>query len=254
MKNLFYLFSCLLIFSPILFFSQIENTIDVKAAIEVKNAESMISIHAKAINNDDIVHALNYLLISIKRSSNGNISNNKQEGRFIISPDERKDLSQITINYANDDQVKIYLFIRNEKENQLVSKDSLFFNVKSDELLSHKYNFSNEKDEIVKEEDFELKGLVVDNTKSKIGKDFFEAFYNIYKDSTNQFAFVININELPSIGRNGIINIDTSDKNIYSFRVVPNDDYIIAQAQMTMRYLNNYYRESKLLDKELRAP
>lgn len=253
MKYFNFLFSCILILFPISIFSQIENVFNVKAIIEVKNAEDVTSIDAKAINNDEVVHDLNYLLISIKQSSNGNMTNNKQEGKFVISPDETKDLSHVTISHTKDDQIKIYLFIRNEKENKLISKDSLFINVTDDIQISTNRSIKNPDTEIT-EEDFELKGIVVDNTKSKLGKDFFETFYNIYRDSNEKYAFAINVNELPSIGRNGIINIDTSDQNIYSFRVVPNDEYITAQAQMTMRYLNKYYRESKLLDKELGAP
>lgn len=255
MRKLIILFSFILFFLPIKIISQFENNKNVKAVIEIKKAENMISIDAKATNNDEIVHDLNYLLLTVKQSTTGNLSNNKQAGKFVISPDETKNLSHVTINYSPEDKIKIYLFVRNEKENVLISKDSVFINIdKQSEMSSNKNNISSKNKEVVKEDDFELKGLVVDNTKSKIGRDFFELFYNLYKDAPEQYAFVINVNELPSIGRNGIINIDTSDRNIYSFRVVPSDEYIAAQAQITLRYLNNYYRENNMIQKELKAP
>lgn len=238
---------------PTFLFSQIEKNNNVKANLDVKKEENVISIKAKAINNDDIIHDLNYLLISVKQSSTGNISNNKQEGRFVINPDETKDLSQIIINSQPDDQIKIYLFIRNERENLLLSKDSVYININKENDISS-LNTKTIKKEEPKEEDYSLKGLVIDNTKSKIGKDFFELFYTQYNQLSEQFAFVITVSELPSFGRNGIVNIDVGDRNLYSFRVVPNDDYISAQVQMSLRQINNYDRENKLINKELRAP
>lgn len=255
MRRLIILFSTILFFLPVKIISQFENNKNVKAVIEVKKAESIISIDAKATNNDQIVHDLNYLLLTIKQSTSGNFSNNKQAGKFVISPDETKNLSHVTLNYSPEDKIKIYLFVRNEKENVLISKDSVFINIdKQNAISSNKDKLSEKNKEVVKEDDFELKGLVVDNTKSKIGRDFFEVFYNMYKDSPEQYAFVINVNELPSIGRNGVINIDINDRNIYNFRVVPSDEYINAQALLTLRYLNNFYRENNMIQKELKAP
>ncbi|MGV4413408.1 CsgE family curli-type amyloid fiber assembly protein [Chryseobacterium sp. T1] len=238
---------------PIFLFSQIEKNNNVKANLDVKKEENVISIKAKAINNDDIIHDLNYLLISVKQSASGNLSNNKQDGKFIINPDETKELSEIVVNSEPDDQIKIYLFIRNERENLLISKDSVFINITNEnDILS--LNTKKIKKEEVKEEDYSLKGLVIDNTKSKIGKDFFELFYSKYNQLSDQFAFVITVSELPSFGRNGVINIDVGDRSLHSFRVVPNDDYIAAQVQLSLRFINNYDRENKLINKELRAP
>lgn len=238
---------------PTFIFAQFEKINNVKAILDVQQNEGVLSISAKATNNDNIIQDLNYLLISIRQSKSGNLSNNKQEGKFIINPDETKVLSKININSAPDDQVKIFLFVRNERENQLVSKDSVFININKENDISANNKKLNLKD-IVKEEDFSLKGIVIDNTKSKLGKDFFEKFYSECTQLPELFSFVITVAELPSIGRNGVINIDVGDKNIYTFRVVPNDDYLSAQVSQSLRQLNNYDRENKLIDKELKAP
>lgn len=242
---------CVIVFLslPVFLFSQIDKDNSVKAILDITKDENTISIKAKATNNDDVIHDVNYLLVSIKQSVSGNLSNNKQEDKFIINPDETKDLAQITINNQPDDQIKIFLFIRNERENRLISKDSVFINI-------HKENDTSSLNTKVvnKEEDYSLKGLVIDNTKSKIGKDFFESFYAQYNQLPAQFAFVITVAELPSFGRNGVINIDVGDNTVHSFRVVPNDDYITAQTQFSLRQINNYDRENKRINKELRAP
>lgn len=253
MNKFFILYVITFLSWPVFLFSQIEKNNNVKANLDVKKEENIISIKARAINNDDIIHDLSYLLISVKQSSTGNLSNNKQEGKFVINPDETKDLSQIVINSRPEDQIKIYLFIRNERENQLISKDSVFININKENDIST-LNKKAVKQAETREEDYSLKGLVIDNTKSKIGKDFFELFYSQYNQLPAQYSFVITVSELPSFGRNGIINIDDGDENLHSFRVVPNDDYIAAQVQLSLRQINNYDRENKLINKELRAP
>lgn len=228
---------------------------DLKTMLETNYQEDRLTIQAKIINNSDLIHDLNYLLVGIKQSKSGNLSNNKQEGKFVINPDETQLLSTLSINIEKEDLLKVYLFIRNEDKNELVTKDSIFVNVDNNANI-FKSNLSqnpiqNSQEPEIKEEDFILSGIVLDQTKSKVGKDFYDYFYSRYSLLSEKYPFIITISELPSLGRNGIINIEVGDKVVHTFRTMPKEDYLTAQVDFTLRQINGYNRQNKLIEKEL---
>lgn len=226
------------------------NVSNIKAAIDVKQTEDILDIKAKAINNDDIIHGLNYLLIVIKQSKTGNLSNNKQEGEFVIQPNQEKLLSGIFLNITKEDQLKIYLFIRNEKENMLISKDSVFINIAPNtqtQNLKQTTNMANLKR--AAKEDYTIKGIMVDNTKSKVGKDFFDMLFNQYSQLSEKYTFTITLRELPSFSNNGIISIEVEDLTIFTLRAIPNEEYLNLQLQLCLQQINNYNKNRNLISK-----
>lgn len=247
-KNLFHLIVSLLLSLTSFVHLGLAQNNGIKSELEVNQLENLISIKSTAINNDQIIYEVNYLMISIKKSKTGNLSNQRQEGKFVINPAEKKTLSEIKVNAEVGDEIKSYLFIRDENKNLLLSKDSVLIKFDGKYVKLDEYELNNYE---VKSDEFILKGIVVDNTKSKGGKDFFDIFYSKYNLMNQKFPFIIDINELPSFGQNTIINIDIGEKTLYSFRVVPNEEYNSSQTEVIFRYLNNYQRESKLLDNQI---
>ncbi|WP_236582144.1 curli production assembly/transport protein CsgE [Sphingobacterium spiritivorum] len=226
------------------------NKSEIKAVLNVKQTEGMLNIKAKAVNDDVIIHDLNYLLIAIKQSPSGNLSNNKQEGKFVVKPDEEKLLSEISLNLTPDDQLKIYLFIRNEKENALISKDSVFINIDPNARTpTQKQTTVTVGSKKASHEDYSIKGIMVDNTKSKIGKDFFDMLYAQYSQSTEKYTFTITLRELPSFSNNGIISVEVEDLIIFTLRAIPNEEYLNLQLQLCLQQINNYNRNRGLLIK-----
>ncbi|WP_449399298.1 hypothetical protein [Chryseobacterium wanjuense] len=70
----------------------------VTAKIESSFVENQIKLKAVVSNNTTIYKELNYLLVSIKKGSGGNLSKNQQSGKFSINPNEVKVLSEINVN------------------------------------------------------------------------------------------------------------------------------------------------------------
>lgn len=91
---------------------------------------NFIRVENSAINNSELHAELEYLYISIRKNKQGNISSNKQSGKFSIAPKSTKKLSESTININPDDELKCYLYIKDENSKNLISKDSLLINVK----------------------------------------------------------------------------------------------------------------------------
>lgn len=211
------------------------------AKIENETIEKQLKIKAIVTNNTPTYVELNYLLVSIKKGENGNLSNNKQSGKFSINPGETKSLSEINIGLENKDALKAFLYIRDEQTQKLISKDSLEIN----------QNFFNKKiSQVEKEEAFELKGLTIDDTKTKVGRDFYDMFYIQYNQIPDKSTSSIKISELPARGTSGQINIEIDDKVIYSFITNPSEDYLMEQLANTLRYIKEYNVRKNLIKNE----
>lgn len=224
---------------PSLTFGQEDKRIIAK--IENETLEKQLKIKAIVTNNTPTYVELNYLLVSIKKGENGNLSNNKQSGKFSINPGETKSLSEINVGLENKDALKAFLYIRDEQTQKLISKDSLEIN----------QNFFRKKiSQVEKEEAFELKGLTIDDTKTKVGRDFYDMFYIQYIQIPDKRTSSVKISELPARGTSGQINIEIDDKVIYSFITNPSEDYLMEQLAYTLRYIKEYNIRKNLIKNE----
>ena len=238
MKNLvFYTF--LFVFLSVFTYGQEDKKIVAK--IEKESIEKQLKIKALVNNNTSTYQELNYLLISIKKGSSGNLSNNKQSGKFSINPGESKSLSEMAVNLEKGDALKSFLYIRDEETQKLIAKDSLEINQDF---------FKKTVSVLEKEEAFELSGLTIDDTKSKVGKDFYDLFYIQYNQIPDKSNSAITITELPARGTSGQINIQIDDKLIYSFMTNPSEDYLKEQLDFTLRYIKDFNSRKNLIKNE----
>lgn len=240
MKNLYsYISATLFILLSASLYSQEDKKIVAKIENEV--IEKQLNIKALITNNTATYQELNYLLISIKKGASGNLSNNKQSGKFSINPGETKKLSEMNVNLEKKDALKAFLYIRDEQTQKLIAKDSLeinqdFFSIKISTV---------EKDEI-----FELKGLTIDETKTKVGKDFYDLFFIQYSQTPDKSNSAITISELPMRGTSGQINIQIDDKVVYSFVTNPSEDFLKEQISNSLRYIKDFNAKKNLIKNE----
>ncbi|AZA46798.1 hypothetical protein EG346_00555 [Chryseobacterium carnipullorum] len=213
----------------------------VNARIERSILENQIRLKAVITNNTQVYKELNYLLISIKKGKSGNLSNNQQSGKFSINPNEVKVLSEINVNLESKDALKAFLYVRDEETQKLIAKDSLEIN----NDLFRKKTAKAEEDAV-----FELKGLTIDETKTKVGKDFYDIFYMQYSQMSDKSSGAVTISELPLRGTSGQISIQIDDKVIYSFMTNPNEDYLNEQLAATLKYIKEFNAKKNLIKNE----
>lgn len=214
------------------------NSQNVEAKLVTKTVDNFVDIKGIATNleatyNDE----LNYLLFSLKKGITGNYSRNSQEGKFSLNPNEEKELSSLSLNIQKGEECKVYLFVRKNKE--LISKDSTI--IYSAEKLEEKA--------YVEESEIEIKGLVIEDVKTKPGKDFYDYFYQKYLTSGAQYPFIVNITEKPSIGTSSKITITVDDRVIFEFMSRPSDEYIEMAATQALSRIRGYSTQRKLLYK-----
>ena len=237
-KGIFHILSLLLFLtSGTSLFSQES----VRAKIVAKVADNLIDAKAIAQNNEaTIKDDYSYLLFSLKKGAQGNYAKNSQSGQFSLEPGEERELASLKINIQKEEECKIFLYIR--KENVLISKDSITIYAAEKE----------KKNEIIAESDFEIKGIVVEDVLTKIGKDFHDYFYQAYSNSGDQYPFIINIKEKPYFGRSSIITIEIEDQIIFEFFTKPDEEFLREAVKSSLQNIKQYSLQRKLLYKNSR--
>src|SRR5690606_6757320 len=150
------------------------------AKIEVIQSENTLTFNPTVQNNGVYHYELDYLLLVKKTDANKNLSVSQQKGKFTLEPNQIESLSSTTVNQTSKQKITAILFIRDEVENRLITKDSIQITTK--ELRPIK-----ESTLIV------MKGIVVDDSKTKMGRDYYDAFYSTYNQYPSKFDFIINI-------------------------------------------------------------
>ncbi|OAZ04931.1 CsgE family curli-type amyloid fiber assembly protein [Flavobacterium succinicans] len=88
-----------------------------------------------------------------------------------------------------------------------------------------------------------MKGIILDDTKTKIGKDFYDKYYYKYNDIGINANKIVTIGEEFSFGRNTKIIITVNNEVIYEFLSRPEDDFIEAVAQESIEATYYYLKE-----------
>lgn len=90
---------------------------------------------------------------------------------------------------------------------------------------------------------------MTDDTKTKIGKDFYDLYYFRYNDNKINARKIVTISEELSFARNTKIIISIDNEVIYEFLARPDEEFLNAVADdslyATYLYLKNLEKQSK---------
>lgn len=208
----------------------------VEVNIEISQQENIITLQPTIQNHGSLFYEYNYLLLVKKTDQNANLSVNKQGGKFTLEPGEVKKLSTTQINQAESQNIKAILYIRDENENKLITKDSI--EIKG--LITDK----------VEESSLFIEGLVVDESKTKFGKDFYDNFFNVYNQYPKKYKFIILISEMPYRGQTSIIQVKIDQEVIYEFYTNPNEEYSKYQVGVALQGVAKYAENQAKIKQE----
>lgn len=95
-----------------------------------------------------------------------------------------------------------------------------------------------------KETDLELDGLIVDDTKTKSGRDFYDIFYSNWNPPANAKNYTITISEKPYRLNNTLVVVTINESIAYQSVLQPRQDIIENQSyeaiSVSQDYLENY--------------
>lgn len=209
-------------------YTQVMNK-EVKAKIETTEIENMLSVTGTAENITEVHKSMRYRLTVIKKNKRSkNLSNNSQDGRFTLEPNEKKVLSKTQVNISKEDETIVLLLLYDENDN-IIGKDRIVVG---------------EEDKADQPADgLELTGIVSDETKTKFGKEFYDYFYGKYQEKKLNARKIVKVEEELSFGRTTRIKVVIDNDLINEFVSRPDEDFLVYMADESIARLIKYFQD-----------
>src|SRR5699024_5354265 len=84
----------------------------------------------------------------------------------------------------------------------------------------------------------EFGGLIINETRSKLGKDFFHVFYQFWEEPEESPNFLLTITERPVPGMGTMVSVNLDNQPIYRSRLQPRSAVIERQALQAVQITN----------------
>jgi hypothetical protein len=214
---------------------------EVKAKIEVEKVENILSIKGTVENLKSEYKSISYKLTVFKKNkSNSNVSKNAQDGRVILDPQQKVILSKTQVNEGKDDQIILLLIIYDEN-NVIIGKDRIEMG------LDDESNVGGAKPN----DGLEMIGIVSNDTKTKLGNDFYELFYKEYSKLKIKSNKIVSVQEELTFGRTTKIMVSVDGELINEFVSRPDEDFMKYMAETVsdnvFKYFKNIEKQNKAI-------
>jgi hypothetical protein len=90
----------------------------------------------------------------------------------------------------------------------------------------------------------EIDGMVLDETRSKVGRDFYDVFYTNWQQPPDTHNFSIRISEQPSPSLGTIIYVEVNDTETFRMRLQPRYDFIQQAGRYAVRQTYSYLQNN----------
>ena len=99
--------------------------------------------------------------------------------------------------------------------------------------------------------DIEIDGLIVDETVTKMGRDFYDIFYSNWEAPPNSSNFTLEITEKPMIGMGTRIMVEINDQLVVESPLQPRYDVIESIAKQAVLVCYDYLLNYEQIQREL---
>jgi curli production assembly/transport component CsgE len=86
----------------------------------------------------------------------------------------------------------------------------------------------------------EINGLVVDETITKVGRDFYELFFQYWEAPTGTLSYTLFVREKPLNGLGSQVIIEVNDTEVFVQALQPRYDVVDAVAQYAVGLIQSY--------------
>lgn len=214
---------------------------EVKAKIEVEKIENMLFVTGTAENLKSEFKSISYKLTVFKKNkSNSNVSKNAQDGRVTLEPQQKVTLSKTQINENDEDQIILLLMIYDEN-NALIGKDR----IERGGADESKVGMAKPKDGL------EMIGIVSNDSKTKLGNDFYDLFYKEYSKLKLSSNKIVTVQEELTYGRTTKIMINVDGEVINEFIARPDEDFLKYMAETAASEVFKYFKNIEKQNKSI---
>jgi hypothetical protein len=214
---------------------------DIKPKIEVEEIENTLSATGTVENLKSEFRNISFKMTVFKKNKlNSSRSDNSQEGRATLEPIQKVSLSKTQVNRGKDDQIIILLLIYDE-DNTIIGKDRVVFGGEEETKVT-----------VLKPKDgLEMIGIVSNETKTKLGSDFYDMFYSEFSKVNIKSQKIILVQEELTLGRTTKITVAVDNDVIEEFIARPDEDFLKYMAETSagkiFKYFKNIEKQAKFI-------
>lgn len=206
--------------------------------IIVKKDSEFFSFIATAENITPTDINLKYDFSLYQTDANNNVSRSNQSDLFFLKGNEKKVLSTATVTYNTEGKITLVLMLY-DNDNKPVGQDRIELSSENgyQEIVKDKLSPQEEavsQDQAAPQDGYIMKGLVVENTMTKAGHDFYRYFYSEYFNMEIQTIKNIVIEEVPGRMRNTRISVKIDDKLLWQFFSQPKKSFLQSMAKTAL--------------------
>ncbi len=93
--------------------------------------------------------------------------------------------------------------------------------------------------------------MVVDETITKVGRDFYEVFYSKWEAPASEVSYTIFIKELPQIGQGSLVSVYIDESELFSQPVQPRYEVVEALAEYAVALVSSYIINYEQMSQQL---
>lgn len=226
------------------------NLDSLSAKIVLEENGNQIHIKGVFVNQTEDDLSLSYKMV-VQHIGKAGQSNTNQGNKFKAPKQREVVLSETNLSLSVDDYVKISLEVHDG--DKLIAQDVYTKGNLVAQLLKKTPTPSPESSKLKEEktEDLELDGFIINATRTKVGRDFYNYFYNSWSPPKGAKNYTITIKELPARGRITRVLVKINDKDVVQRFLQPRNDLIKATAEQSVRIIQQQLRNSEALNKQL---
>lgn len=225
---------------------------EVEAKIQQNINEDNLEVSGNVFNKTTINQSLHFTLSVIKNDENSsNTSKSDQTGRLVLGPGEKKIVSYTQINLEEKDRIIILLLVY-DTEDRLMGKDRIIINATDEDRLQeeNRVKLESQDEETIDrghegEDGVILRGIVIEETKTKSGRDFFKMFYSLYNSYNINGDQIVTISEDFAMANTTKIDIKMDNEIVFQFFVRPDSEFLKSAANESIKRVYSYIQRLK---------
>jgi hypothetical protein len=227
--------------------AQLNEQVEAQIATDSRGRAALINVIA--VNKTTQNKSLSYKLSIVRNEELGKAYEKEEfEDRFVLAPGERQVLKQLLLDAENEPRTIIFVLIY--EEDKIIGKDRVVINgLEGEDELKPQIVRSEEiqPKEVVRNDVGLMRGIVVEDTKTKPGRDFFKMFYSLYNQNNINGDRIVKVKEELAIGGNTEIVIQVDQDVVVRFFVNPRAGYLEDLAKQSVARVANYFEMKKQL-------
>lgn len=114
---------------------------------------------------------------------------------------------------------------------------------KEQSIASAQNKTSNGKQPFLAKDDFEIGGLIFNETRTRFGAEFYKTLIENWTPPQKVGSYWVTIRELPSPGRFTIISVNLNNRELFQRNLIPRGNYIQSLAYQTANTLTNILKQ-----------